>query len=150
MIRRRTVALWPRGPTTKNCWVNHFYYVNYRSLCRACWDSQYPTMTDPLGWGAKHSPVGFRPLGIVLSDPLRIVGAEYTAPAFDAVQNELRMCDRPLTVCHLAACECGMSVKTQRSARGRGNLFICLAPNTQQSLRKIWLPKQDSNLRPFD
>jgi hypothetical protein len=50
----------------------------------------------------------------------------------------------------LAACECGMSVKTRCSTGGRGRASLCQAPNIQQSLRKIWLPEQDSNLRPFD
>jgi hypothetical protein len=50
-------------------------------------------------------------------------------------------------VAHLAARECGMSVKTGCGTGGRDRASLCHAPNTQQS---FWLPEQDSNLRPFD
>jgi hypothetical protein len=51
---------------------------------------------------------------------------------------------------HLAAFECEMSVKTRLGAYGLGRTSVHQPANTQQSLIKIWLPEQDSNLRPFD
>jgi hypothetical protein len=50
--------------------------------------------------------------------------------------------DRLLTRLHLAACECGMSVKTQGDASTLRPQVCCQAANQPQSFRKVRLARQ--------
>ena len=48
-------ALGVRLPKLPEFRIIQLYHVNYCGLCRACWDSKYPTMTDPQGGGGSRS-----------------------------------------------------------------------------------------------